>query len=180
MTEAWNSDGTPNDQLIRQAGAIPHASQIPNNSTYPGTSVGAALTTLYSTVGARKQVTVEDLAIDTLNDEQSTAIGEASTVQFTPTHAIVHMVDVGAGDAANGDVEITIGTAAGGTQLLTATAVTGLSAINSRYVFDLTGTVRAAMPGNGTLFVKVTTADTTAGAGHLANVHIFGELVTGA
>lgn len=175
MTEARGAKGLPNEQLIRNAGAIPYASQIPNDSTYPGTNVDDALTTLYSTVGARKRVVIEDISMETLNDEQSTAIGEAATLQFTPTHMVVQVTDVGAGVAANGDMQITIGTATGGTQILTATAMTGLNTLNERFTATFSG-VRAAIAGNATIYVKVTTADTTAGAGHLANVYLYGEL----
>ena len=174
-----NADGSPTGQSIRNDGAVPYASQITNDSAYPGAKLDNALDTLYTTVGARKFVKVSDLVIRTLNNEQSTAIGGSAANQFVPMYAIVHLKAVGAGAAANGDLAISIGTAAGGTQIKAAGVATGLTGLNSKFVFDLTGAVKAAIPCNGTVYAKVTTADTTAGIGHLADVYLYGEVVVG-
>jgi hypothetical protein len=179
MVTRRNADGTPTGQAIRSEGAIPYASQIENDSSYPGTYVDDALTTLYTTVGARQRIKITGLAMPTLNNEQSTAMGGSASNQFAPTHAVVTVNNVGSGAAANGDMQITIGTSTGGTQILTATACTGLNTINEKIVISLMGATKAAIPCNSTIYVKVTTADTTAGAGHLADVYLFGEVFAG-
>jgi hypothetical protein len=179
MVTRRNADGTPTGQAIRSEGAIPYASQIENDSSYPGAYVDDALTTCYTTVGARQLVKVSDVVIRTLNNEQSTAMGGSAANQFCPTHAVVHLKAVGVGAAANGDVQISIGTSTGGTQIKTAGAATGLTGLNAKFIFDLTGAVKAAIPCNSTVYVKVTTADTTAGVGHLADVYLYGDVVVG-
>jgi len=178
MVTRRNADGTPTGQAIRSEGAIPYASQIENDSTYPGTYVDDVLTTLYTTVGARQMVKVAGLEINTLNNEQHTHIGGSALYQFVPTHVVVHM-EAATGTAATGDFHITIGTSTGGTQVLSSTECTGVIAINTKIVIDLTGAVKAAMPCDGAFYVKVTTADTTAAAGHLADAYIFGEIILG-
>lgn len=171
-----NADGTPTGESLRSDGAIPYASQIPNNSNAEGDSLEDALNVL----AGRKRVLVESLAIDTINDEQTVAIGGVATKQFAPLFAIVQMVDVGSGAAATGDTDISIGISTGGTQILAATECTGLIGINTKKVIDLSAVVKPAIPANSTIYVKVTTADATAGAGHLANVYIVGEIIDGA
>jgi hypothetical protein len=179
MVTRRNADGSPTGQAIRSEGAIPYASQIENDSTYPGAFLDDALTTLYSTVGARKMVKITGLDMPTLNNEQSTAMGGSAANQFAPTHAVITVNNVGVGAVANGDMQITIGTATGGTQISSAITCTGLNTINEKLVVDLTGATKAAIPCNSTIYVKVTTADTTAGAGHLADVYLFGEVFAG-
>ena len=168
-----NTVNAPSGVEIRKIAAIPFASQIPNDTGHEGESVGEVI----DNIGERTVVLVEDISVETLNDEQSTAIGGDAAKQFVPTHAIIHMVDVGAGLAANGDVAITIGISAGGTQILAATVCTNLIAIDTKFIIDLSAVVKPALAANATIYVKVTTADTTAGAGHLANAYIYGELI---
>lgn len=170
-----NANGKPTADAIRNAGAIPWASQIRDDSNDKGNSVGVSLGIL----DGRKKVVVEDLSIETLNNEQSQAIGGEATEQFAPITAIVHMKDVGAGAAANGDVQISIGIAPSGTEILAATACTNLIAVNTKFIIDLSAVVKPSIPANSTIYVKVTTADTTAGAGHLADVHVVGEIFEG-
>jgi hypothetical protein len=122
-----------------------------------------------------KRVKVTGLAIDTLNDEVSTAIGGSSANLFVPNRIYVQIEDVGAGAAATGDFEITVGTSTGGTQILAATACTGCNTLNETFQIDVSG-VLPAITEDSTLFVKCTTADSTAGAGHLADIYIQGEL----
>lgn len=172
-----NADGTPTQYSIRNDGAIPFASQIQNDSDYPGDNVAASLNVVNATVGARRIVKIEDLAIPTLNNEKSKAVGGSATEQLCPVAAMVHLKAVGTGTAASGDVEISIGTSAGGTQIKTAGAATGLTGLNGKFVFDLTGGLKAAIAGNATFYAKVTTADTTAGAGHLADVYVICEVI---
>lgn len=179
MVTRRNADGSPTGQAIRSDGAIPYLSQIENDSNYPGTYADDALNTIYTTVGARQMVKIAALAMPTLNNEKSTAMGGSASNQFAPTHAVITVNNVGSGAAANGDMQITIGTSTGGTQIASAITCTGLNTINEKLVVDLTGATKAAIPCNSTIYVKVTTADTTAGAGHLADVYLFGEVFAG-
>lgn len=174
-----NTNDKPSGSSIRNDGAIPFASQIDNDSTVAGAFVSDALDTLKGSIPVRVRAAVTGLAIDTLNDEQSVALTGVATDQFMPLVAIVHMEDVGAGAAAAGDFEITIGISSGGTQILTATACTGVIGVDTKLAIDLTGAAKVAMPADSTIYVKVTTADTTAGAAHLANCYIVGETFVG-
>jgi len=119
-------------------------------------------------------VLVSAVAIDTLNDEQSTAIGGSSGNQFKPTYIEFHLEAVG-GAGATGDAQITVGTSAGGTQILTATTVTNMKDLNDTFGVSVTGLLDP-IGADSTLYVKCTTADTTAGAGHLMDAHITGEI----
>jgi len=160
----------PSGDAIRNAGAIPFASQIPNDANAEGNTLADVLNSL----GERVRVVVEDLDIVTLNDEQSVAIGGVASKQFTPVTAIVHCT--GVGGTLNGDAEITIGITSGGTEILTATAIT-VTALNDKFIIDLSAVKKAAMGGDATIYVKVTTKDTTGTAGSLANVYIIGEMI---
>jgi hypothetical protein len=113
------------------------------------------------------------LELQTLNDEVSAAIGGLSTDAWVPTIAIATITAITG--AANGDAEITIGTASGGTQILAATALTATNAVGESFVIDLSGTVRASIAGNATLYVKCTTADTGAGTSLVATVRVYGK-----
>ncbi len=140
-----------------------------------------ALTTHRGSVGtdhanlaAKPRVTVTGCEVETLNNEQSTAIGGSAANEFVPIYAIFQMEAVGVGAAANGDVEITIGTSAGGTQILGATTLTNLINLNDRFVVVLAG-LTAAIAANSTVYCKITSADTTAGAAHLLDLILVGE-----
>jgi len=125
-------------------------------------------------LGQSERVAVTGLQMETLNNEQSTAIGGSGTDEFVPHAIIFHVEDVGAGAAANGDMQVTVGITPGGTEILGATALTNLKDLNDRYVVLITG-LTDAIAGDSTLYVKNTTADTTAGAGHLCDAYILGE-----
>jgi hypothetical protein len=170
-----NANGSPSETMIKNAGAIPYASQINNDSDYEGTTVKDALDALEATVGVRLRAQAADLDLQTLNDEVSVALGGAATDKFVPTLLIVDITAITG--AANGDAEITVGTATGGTQILTATALTGLNALNERISIDLTGATKAAIAGDATIYVKCTTADTGAGTVLTATATIIGERV---
>ena len=137
----------------------------------------AGLTAIEAELGQEAQVKVEAVLIDTLNNEQSTAIGGSASNQFVPHRAIVHLEDVGAGAAATGDFQLTMGTSAGGTQILPATAMTGVKDLNDRLAIAITG-LTDPIAANSTLYVKVTTADSTAGAAHKVDVYFEGEVFT--
>ncbi len=140
-----------------------------------------ALTTHRGSVGtdhanlaAKPRVLVAGLTIDVLNNEQSTALGLSAASEFVPRYAIAHLEAIG-GAGATGDTQITIGTSAGGTQILGATALTGVDGLNDRYVIALATGLTATLTADSTIYCKVTTKDTTAGAGHLVDVYIVGE-----
>jgi len=140
-----------------------------------------ALTTHRTSVGvdhanleAKPRVTVTGCEVETLNNEQNTAIGLSAADEFVPIYAIFQMEAVGVGAAANGDVEVTIGTSAAGTQILGTTTLTNLINLNDRFVVVLAG-LTAAIAADATIYCKITTADTTAGAAHLLDLILVGE-----
>jgi len=135
------------------------------------TSVGVDHTNL----AVKPRVLVAGLTIDVLNNEQSTAIGLSAANEFVPLFAIAHLEAIG-GAGATGDTQITIGTSSGGTQILTATALTGLDGLNDHFLIPLGTAVTATLTADSTIYCKVTTKDTSAGAGHLVDVYIVGEV----
>jgi len=126
-------------------------------------------------LGELERIAVTGVHLEILNNEQSTAIGGAAANEFVPRFIIFHMEDVGVGAAANGDAQVTVGITPGGTEILGATALTNLINLNDRFVVAITG-LTATMPANSTLYVKVTTADTTAGADHLCDAYVLGSV----
>jgi len=54
--------------------------------------------------------------------------------------------------------------------------LTNLISLNQHFVAVIDG-LTSTMLADGTLYVKVTTADTTAGAGHLLDAYILGTIV---
>lgn len=166
-----NTADAPTGDEMRNDGAVPFASQVPNDSSKVGATIKDALESL----GAETRILVEDLDIATLNDEQTKAIGGVAGMQFAPKTAIVQCTGIGGTLA--GDAEISIGITTGGTEILVATVLTALTLLNDMFIIDLSATVKAAIPANSVIFVKVTTKDTTATAGALANALIVGELL---
>ncbi|MDD5511912.1 MAG: hypothetical protein PHI12_14065 [Dehalococcoidales bacterium] len=161
----------PTEMEIKNDGAIPYASQIKNNSD----AIGDTLADAMESAGLRVRMHVAGLAVDTLNDEKAVAIGGVATKQFAPTCVIARMATV-VGAVATGDVEFSVGITPGGTEIMAATVATNLIALNDKVVIPLSGK-SASIPANSTVYVKVTTIDTTAGAGTLANVDVCGEIL---
>lgn len=91
-------------------------------------------------------------------------INGLSTDQFIPTNLLFRVTAVG-GAALNGNCRCTVGTSVGGTQILTATELTNLIALNSTYSIPITGLIAAPILCNATLHASVTFADTSAGTG---------------
>jgi hypothetical protein len=120
------------------------------------------------------RVSVASIALDTLNDEQSAGIGGVSTDEFCPTLAVVQLTNAGSGTP-NGDAQITIGITTGGTEILAATALTGLVALNDKFLIDLTGAVQNSIPADSDIYVKVTTADTVGVTGITGTAYIEGQ-----
>ena len=146
------------------------------------TAVEAAALTLHRSsagidhadVAEKPRVLVAGLTIDILNNEQSTAIGLSAGSEFVPRFAIAHLEAIG-GAGATGDTQITIGTSTGGTQIIGATALTGVDGLNDHFLIALATGLTATLTADSTIYVKVTTKDTSAGAGHLVDVYIVGE-----
>ena len=105
--------------------------------------------------------------------ETTGVLNGTAAQDFAFEYVIVHCTAVGGG--LNGNVEITIGTSSGGTQVLSATPLTGLNTLNQTFQIALTGLFRP-VAGNATLYVNVTSADTGAGTG-TADVIIRGKLL---
>lgn len=162
--------GIPTGEQIKNAGAIPWTSQIPNDSNAGGNTLNDALNAV-----SRLRGTATGLELQTLNDEVSVVLGGVSTNEWVPTLAIVDISAITG--AANGDAEITIGTTSGGTQILAATALTDCNALGEKFVVDLTGVVKASIAANATIYIKCTTADTGAGTALTADVTLIGEIL---
>jgi hypothetical protein len=120
-----------------------------------------------------ERVLVAGLAMDSVN-ELFTAIGGSAANEYVPLKVIVHLEDDNAGAGATGDMQITVGTSSGGTQILGATVTAAMVTLNDRFEIDVTG-LTAAIAADSTLYVKVTTKDTTA-VGYLADVYIEGQI----
>jgi len=80
----------------------------------------------------------------------------AAAQQFSPTEAVFVVT---AANALNGDIALTIGTTAGGTQILAITTLTGLATVGQKFVVPLAGLI-PAIAGASALDITVTTADT--------------------
>lgn len=85
-----------------------------------------------------------------------------STDAFVPT-TLVFRLTAAAGAVLNGDATVTVGTSAGGTQILVATTLPGLTLINTTFSIPVAGPIAAAIAANATLHCSVTGADTSAG-----------------
>lgn len=116
--------------------------------------------TLYSNIlpSGDIYVKVAGLNMMTLNQELTGTLSGTAGHRFIPTHVIVKTATV-TGTPTVG--QITVGTAAGGTQVLTATAITGCTLANDTRMIPLSaGATNIA--GNATIYVKCTTATTVA------------------
>ncbi|MEA3225123.1 MAG: hypothetical protein U9Q07_04170 [Planctomycetota bacterium] len=80
----------------------------------------------------------------------------AAAQQFTPTSIEFQCLTA---TALNGDTEVTVGTAAGGTQILPITVLTGLSTVGQKFVINVHGLI-PAVAGASALDITITTADT--------------------
>ena len=80
----------------------------------------------------------------------------AAAQQFTPTELVFQCLTAA---ALNGDIEVTVGTAAGGTQILPITALLNLATVGQKFVVLVHGLI-PAVAGASALDITVTTADT--------------------
>jgi hypothetical protein len=123
---------------------------------------GAAGQALVMNSGATAQewATVNAFAtkagVDLHTNAQHTATLNGGAAQlFVPVRIVVRATTI-----MTGDVQITVGTSAGGTQIKSATALTGLTAIDEVFVINLAGEL-PGIAGNGTVHFAVTTPDTS-------------------
>jgi hypothetical protein len=93
--------------------------------------------------------------VKTLGANALTAPGAAAQ-QFTPTEFIGIIT---AANAMVGDMAITIGTSAGGTQIAAITILTGLNTVGEKFIIHFDGLL-PAIAGASALDISVTTADT--------------------
>ena len=95
-------------------------------------------------------------AVDLHAVAQHTAVLNGGAAQlFVPVRIVVQATTV-----MTGDVEITVGTTAGGTEILGATPLTNLTAIDEVFTIALAGAL-PTIAGNGTVHFAVTGADTS-------------------
>jgi len=142
------------------------------------TGSAAGLDSDATTYAASKpRVLVAGCELETLNDEESTAIGGSAASEFVPTLVIFHIEDVGVGAAAAGDATVTVGITTGGTEILPTTTLTGLNTLNEHFSVPVAG-LTEAITADSTIYCKVTSADSTAGAGHLLDCYVVGETFT--
>jgi len=120
-----------------------------------------------------ERIVVTGLAMDSVN-EDSVAIGGSSANEWVPLQLIVHLEDDGVAGGATGDMQVQVGTSAGGTQILGATATTNLKLLNDRFMVDLSG-LTASITADSTIYVKVAVRDTTA-AGYKVDAYILGQV----
>lgn len=120
------------------------------------------------------QSTHVGLALRTLNNEVAAALNGTAAKKFIPEG--IDFVITALSGAPAGDAIVTVGTTAGGTQILPATPLTGLNAVGETDPIVLTG-IFPSIAGNATLYVKVTTADTGAGSTLTATAKVFGREV---
>lgn len=121
-----------------------------------------------------ERVHIAGLDIHTLGAEASAALTGLAAWEFSPLYAVVQMETVVA-PAATGDFAISLGiTTPGGVEILAATICTGTIALNDKFLINLAGHF-APIPGNSTVYATVTTADTSAGVGSLADIYLVGE-----
>jgi hypothetical protein len=165
----------PTGKELRVDSAIPYASQIMNDSTYPGKYVDDALDGVYTTIGCRLRTVIEDLDLVLVGlDEKSAALGGSASDYWHPTFAVVKLKST-TGSAPATPAQISIGTASAGTQLVAATALTGLDTAGDTLIISFTG-AKAAITADSTIYVNVTTAEGTATTA-VADVYVYGEIL---
>jgi hypothetical protein len=103
--------------------------------------------------------------------EQSGAINCLVANHFVPTHVVLNVS--GTAGALNADGTVNIGTSSGGTQIASAVALTGLTAVGATRVVPISGAQTHTVLGNATLYANVEAAETGAGTLTL-DVKIFG------
>jgi hypothetical protein len=99
-----------------------------------------------------------DMKVD--ESEKSGALSGSASKHFVPTHVILTVASTGG--ALNADSTVNIGTTAGGTEIFSGIATTGLTAVGACRVFQNTAQTHTVL-GNGLIYANVETAETGAG-----------------
>jgi hypothetical protein len=165
----------PTGKELRVEKATPYASQVMNDSTYPGKYVDDALDGVQTTIGCRLRTVVEDLDLVLVGkDEKSAALGGSASDYWVPSFAVVKLKST-TGSAPATPAQISIGTASAGTQVIGATALTGLNTVGGTFMISFTG-AKVAITANSTIYVKVTTVEGTATTA-VADIYVYGEIL---
>jgi len=129
--------------------------------------------TAVNTIGnAAVESTHAGLALRTLNNEVAAVLNGTAAKKFIPEG--IDFVVTAITGAPAGNAIVTVGTTAGGTQILPATSLTGLNAVGETFPVQITG-ILPSIAGTATLYVKCTTADTGAGSTLTATARIYGR-----
>ncbi len=80
----------------------------------------------------------------------------AAAQEFTPTEIMFECLTA---NALNGDIEVTVGTSAGGTEILAISALLNLATVGQKFVVNAHGLL-PTIPGASALDITVTTVDT--------------------
>ena len=113
------------------------------------------------------------VALETLANQVDANLNGIAGKFFHPRRIIVKLTAIAA--TPNGDAAITVGTTHAGTEILPATILTGLVAVNDQYVIDLAGYF-PGIASDATIHVTVTTADTGGGATATATAKLEGYI----
>lgn len=163
----------PTGKELRVERAIPCASQIMNDSTYPGKYVDDALDGLYTTEGCRLRAVAENLDLTSTSSEVSDALGGSASDYWHPTFAVVRL------KSKTGTVgtpaQISIGTTSTGTELVAATALSAVATVGDTLIISFTAK-KAAITADSTIYVNVTVAEASASAA-VADVYVYGEIL---
>jgi hypothetical protein len=162
----------PTGKELRVEKATPYASQVMNDSTYPGKYVDDALDGVYTTIGCRRRAVAEDLNLRA-TDEKSIALGGSASDAWSPTFAIVKVTAVDT--YSTGTAQIQIGIASGGDQIIADTSLTGVISVGQTFRIPLGETVKAAITANATIYVQCTVALTA--TTFTADVYVYGEIL---
>lgn len=164
----------PTGKELRVEKAIPYASQVMNDSNYPGKYVDDAMNGVYTTIGCRLRTVVEDLDLVLVGlDEKSAALGGSASDYWHPTFAVVRLKSK-TGTVAT-PAQISIGTTSTGTELVAATALTSVATVGDTLIISFTAK-KAAIAANSTIYVNVTTAEASASAA-VADIYVYGEIL---
>lgn len=112
-----------------------------------------------------------DVKVD--ESEVSAPMSGSAAKHFVPTHVVITVASTGG--ALNADGHVNIGTTAGGTEIFSNLALTGLTAVGATRFYPVTAQTHTVL-GNATLYANVENAETGAGTLTL-DVYIVGNQV---
>lgn len=150
------------------------AVELASGTTLP--AVDAGFTALFAGMGVAAgispvMVKFNDLDMKTDESEKSAALPGTSTSFFFPCGYAFRCV-TGSGSP-DGDGTINIGTTSGGTELLSAGACTGITAVNKVRHAPLAAATYSGIAGNATLYCNVESPDGDAGT-CVYDVYLYG------